>query len=143
MTPPTSTGPSARRDDVSADYFDALARGHLMVRRCQACAHLCPPAARSCSVCHHGSLDWVASTGRGRVVAAVVDRNGRDEPRTLAFVEMEEGPWIAARLTDADGLVPAGTPVTVVIQHPADGGSGESVPAFVVGEACHDRHQLT
>ncbi|AII10823.1 Zn-ribbon domain-containing OB-fold protein [Rhodococcus opacus] len=132
MTPQPSTGPIARRDNFSADYFDALARGHLTVRRCQACAHLCPPAARSCSVCHHDSLDWVPSTGHGRVVAAVVDRNVVDEPRTLAFVELEEGPWIAARLIDADGLVPAGTPVTVVIQHPADRGSGESVPAFTV-----------
>lgn len=132
MPPVAPTDPVAVRDEDSSDYFDALARGTLTIRLCPACRHYNPPQTRSCSACHHDSLEWVPAAGQGTVVAAVVDRAATGNPRVLAFIELDEGPWIPARLLGTDAAVPAGTRVTLTVRFPADGAPGEPVPAFSV-----------
>ncbi|SCC64340.1 MULTISPECIES: Zn-ribbon domain-containing OB-fold protein [Rhodococcus] len=131
MTHSSSARPLALRDERSAEYFDSLARGVLQVRRCRSCEHLSPPAAQSCSRCHGDSLAWTATAGRGHVVVTVVDRTVAGEPQVVGFIELDEGPWIAARILGADGAVPAGAAVTMVITAPA-GSQGEPVPAFTI-----------
>lgn len=132
MTYSASAQPLALRDERSAEYFDSLAQGVLQVRRCQSCEHLSPPAAQSCSKCHGNLLVWTATAGLGQVVATVVDRTDAGEPQVVGFIELDEGPWIAARILGADSAVPAGTAVTVVITQPPAGSQGESVPAFTI-----------
>lgn len=132
MTHSASARPLALRDERSAEYFDSLARGVLQVRRCRSCEHLSPPAAQSCSRCHGDALEWTATAGLGQVVATVLDRSAAGEPQVVGFIELDEGPWIAARILGSDSAVPAGTAVTVVITQPPAGSHGEPVPAFAI-----------
>ena len=132
MTHSAAARPLALRDERSAEYFDSLARGFLQVRRCRSCEHLSPPAAQSCSRCHGDSLEWTATAGHGHVVATVVDHAVAGEPQVVGFIELDEGPWIAARILGADDAVPADTAATMVITQPTTGSQGEPVPAFTI-----------
>jgi uncharacterized OB-fold protein len=126
-------GPILARDDDSAGFFDAAARDALVVRRCPACPRLYAPHVLHCPGCG-GALEWAPASGRGTLITwAVVHRSPHPAladqvPYVTAVVELEEGPWLHARLllTDVRALR-AGMELTAVFVHPAD---GESYPVF-------------
>ncbi|MBN9739145.1 MULTISPECIES: OB-fold domain-containing protein [unclassified Pseudonocardia] len=121
---------TARRDDRTAPWFDALAGGVLVLRRCAANGHWARPDAAACSRCHDASLEWAPARGGGTVVAVITDHTPvRDggEPLTLGLVELDEGPWLHARLL---GEPEIGDVVSLVVLTPEPGGEGEPAPAF-------------
>lgn len=73
-----------------AEFWQALAEGKLLLKRCRACRqfHYYPRAV--CPFCLAGNTDWVASSGRGKVYSYSVMRRAK-EPYCLALVELEEG----------------------------------------------------
>ncbi len=125
----------AARDDASAPFFDGTARGELLVRACPACGHLRPPfIARGlltgvCNQCGHDDLGWRATAGAGTLVSwTTAHRRDPSEPLTvLGIVELDEGPWIFARLVDVPHPPEIGAPLEVAFVRPAD---GESIPVF-------------
>lgn len=77
-----------------------------MLRSCGHCAALFAPEAWVCKGCD-GDLEWVPSTGRGRVVSwtrldpasVSADQCSRGlDALTIAIVELDEGPWIYAAI---------------------------------------------
>jgi uncharacterized OB-fold protein len=117
----------ARRDERTGPWFDALAAGVLTVRRCARCGHAARPDAATCPDCHSDDLQWATSRGTGTVVSRIVDHSpvgdgGR--PLTLGLVELDEGPWLSARLLDDPAI---GDPVALVVLAPDE---GEPVPGF-------------
>jgi uncharacterized OB-fold protein len=88
------------RDDDSAEFFDGTARGDLMIKRCDTCGHFLRPDSIACSQCHGTALSWTKSSGRGSLVSWIVV-HGPDRP-VVGLVELEEGPWLHARLIDVD-----------------------------------------
>jgi uncharacterized protein len=90
------------RDEQSAEFFDGTARGELMVKRCETCGHRLRPDAISCSKCHGVDLTWVRATGRGSLVSWIVVHGSEREPPVVGLVELDEGPWLHARLVDVD-----------------------------------------
>lgn len=137
---------AARRDDDTGPWFDALAEGTLLLRRCARCSHHARPDAVGCPACRAGGgdLTWARASGRGVVVSRIVDRAGERAglaPVVLGIVELDEGPWLHARLLPADppdppdpadpvdGSPAIGEAVVLVVLTPADG-EGEPVPAF-------------
>lgn len=82
----------ARRDARSATWFDALAEGTLLIRRC-GCGHHSRPDATACPACRSEELGWVCAAGTGTVVCLI-----REGAVTLGLVELDEGPWLHARL---------------------------------------------
>ena len=128
------------RDEASAPFFDAAADGRLLIRRCGACGHWVAPYLRMgatldrCPACSSDRLGWAEASGRGTLVTWTVVHPGRREPaevgagaHAVGVVELDEGPWLTARL-DADGAdLTAGMAVAVAFVRP---GGGEPVPVF-------------
>ena len=128
------------RDEASAPFFDAAAEGRLLIRRCAACGHWIAPYQRMgttldrCPACTSDRVEWAEASGRGTLVTwTVVHQAGRrdpdaeHDPHPVGVVELEEGPWLTARL-DADGTdLSAGMDLHVTFVRP---GGGEPVPVF-------------
>ena len=89
------------RDDDSAEFFDGTARGELMVKRCDACGQYLRPDSIACSICHGAALSWTDASGRGSVVSWIVV-HGSESETTVGLVELDEGPWLHARLVGVD-----------------------------------------
>ena len=119
------SGFHATRDERSAAWFDALAQGRLLIRRCDRCGHLGAPDRFACSACLADDLDWVPASGAGTLLARIVDRtNGSDV--VLGLIELAEGPWLLARITEPAEV---GTSLVATALPPADG-RGEFIPEF-------------
>lgn len=122
------------RDPASAPFFDAAAEGRLLVRRSAATGEYLPPAAQVDSA-GGTELEWVEAAGTGRIAswAAVhrkPDAQGRTFPVVVAIVELDEGPWLHARIVRAaPGDVASGAPVTVEFVRPE---GGETLPVFAL-----------
>lgn len=115
-----------RRDGRSGPFFDGAAADRLVVRRCEACGLWFAPDVTGCAGCGTDDLAWVQASGDAVLVAwAVVhDPAGRTAP--LALVELDEGPWLYARL-DGVAAPREGMPLHVAFVHPDE---GESHPVF-------------
>ncbi|GAA4558666.1 Zn-ribbon domain-containing OB-fold protein [Pseudonocardia xishanensis] len=121
-----------QRDTWSAAFFDAAARGQLLILRCGACQQFSAPQVRHCAFCSSGELEWVRSIGRGEIVTWTVPHrreNGTTEPAyVVAIVQLDEGPWIHAH-GSSDVALRAGRPVSITFA-PVDG--GEFLPVLAV-----------
>lgn len=112
MTGPGAAGqafPAVARDEASAEFFAAAARGELLMQRCPASGDVLGPQARTCPSCGSADLDPVVVSGRGTLVSwavvhqAPVPSLAAAVPYLTAVVELAEGPWLLARLVGADG----------------------------------------
>lgn len=134
MSSQEPSGPAAERDEATAPFFDAAARGELLIRRCARCAHPEPPEARTCSRCAGNELAWAHAWGHARIVTwTVVHRAPHPDladsvPYVAGIVELDEGPWLCTRILGDPGSLHAGLPARVAFAHP-DG--GESIPVFI------------
>jgi uncharacterized protein len=84
--------PSPGRDDQY--FWDGVAEGKLLLRRCVSCQGLQHPPAPMCGSCH--GLDWETqeASGRGTVYTYVVSKHPSApdaDPRIVALIELEEG----------------------------------------------------
>lgn len=108
---------AARRDPASAEWFDALREGQLLVRRCPL-GHLSRQDVLACDECGATDLSWHAVKGHGTLVSVAVDHSGT-EPTRIAVVELAEGPWLLTRI---EGAPPTrGEHVVVRVADPAEG----------------------
>jgi uncharacterized protein len=124
----------ARRDLASAAFFDAAEQKRLLIKRCPACGAATTAAAGACTACQCRELRTEFAIGTGSLIAwtAVAFSStpgGTPSPVTSGLVELDEGPWIAARLTVATNRLAVGLPVVAAFSRSGD----EFVPTF--GEA--------
>lgn len=127
LVPTADLRSSAKRDDHTGPWFDALAQGMLTVQHCTVCGHRARPDAAACPRCHSAAFRWTAAEGTGTVITTITDHSPAKEggdPLLLGIVELAEGPWLLARLLDSS--VP-GDRVSLVVLVPDE---GEPVPAF-------------
>ena len=84
----------------TAPYFEGLAAGKLMLKRCKACgeAHFYPRAR--CPFCL-GETAWEASAGEGTIYSFSVVKRG-ENAHVLAYVTLAEGPTIMTAIVDSD-----------------------------------------
>ncbi|GAA4486400.1 hypothetical protein GCM10023094_42670 [Rhodococcus olei] len=121
---------------------DAVARPFeteaFMLRSCMRCTTLFAPDTWVCPTCD-GDLEWVPSTGRGRVVswthldpatasASARRSAGELEPMTIAIVELDEGPWIYAAIEGSASGHDCARARVVFLREPLVG----RFPAFVL-----------
>ncbi len=127
-----------RRDDFSAPFFDAAARGKLVIRRCVN-GHFIAPylgatagSAARCPDCQTEEIEWYEATGAATLVSWIVTHLKEDQGGGLKYsglVEVEEGPWMYALLDlPADPVLSVGLPLTVGFVATDDG--GETIPVF-------------
>lgn len=122
MSAPTRA--PARRDEMTAAWYDGLRVGRLLLRTCPE-GHPNRPDVLACDVCGSLDLEWAESRGRGVVVSCAVD-HATSPPTSLVVVELAEGPWLITRLDD--GEVTRGDVVVVRIAQPEE---GEPYPVVV------------
>ncbi|WP_433190083.1 Zn-ribbon domain-containing OB-fold protein [Actinoallomurus sp. CA-150999] len=103
-----TNGIPAVRDERSAAFFDVLKEGTLLLRRCRPHGHLSAPEVLFCATCADPDLGWSAARGTGRVVSWTAihsrpDPSGATTVNTIVgVVELDEGPWLLARLLAPD-----------------------------------------
>ena len=102
-----SAFPPVERDEASAAFYDAAARGELLMQRGPSGTVL-PPEARTDPDSGSTDLEPVVVSGEGTLVSwAVVHRAplpvlAEAVPYVSAVVELAEGPWVMVRLLAVD-----------------------------------------
>ena len=125
--------PVPRKDAVSAPYWEAAARGELLVQECPQCGNRQFYPRAVCTRCG-ADPGWLTCSGRGTVHTFTVIRQNhakpfRDElPYVVAIIELDEGPRLMTNLVDCEvDDVRIGLPAEVRFEQ-ADEGVG--VPFF-------------
>jgi uncharacterized protein len=129
--------PRVVRDEASAAFFDAAARGELLVKRGPSGTVLAPEA-RTDPATGSSDLQPLVASGEATLVSwAVVHRAplpalAASVPYVSAIVELTEGPWLMVRLLVEDpARLRVGDPVRVRYQRSGNGEEeGEVVPVF-------------
>jgi hypothetical protein len=128
--------PQVERDEASAAFYDAAARGELLVQRGPSGTVL-PPEARTDPADGSAALEPVIASGDGTLVSwAVVHRAplpvlAAAVPYVSAVVELAEGPWVIVRLVGDTSSLTAGAPVRARFVGSGDPDApGETVPVF-------------
>jgi uncharacterized OB-fold protein len=84
-------------------YWAGVARGELMIKHCPRCDDHLYPRRMFCPRCGDDGLEWVRSSGRGRVYTFSTIYRAPDKelrvPYTNGIVELEEGVYLYGRLT--------------------------------------------
>ncbi|MFC8386684.1 Zn-ribbon domain-containing OB-fold protein [Nocardia sp. NPDC057272] len=107
-------GHTPRTGPARGDHGDTVLR----IRRCRECHALFAPQTSACPTCT-SELAWIPSAGLGSIVSwrlehrSVGDAPAEVMPRTIAVVELDDGPWI---FTTIDGEVPPPAQGSVRVQ---------------------------
>lgn len=123
--------PAAEPNVETQPFWDAAAKGKLLIKHCDACnqPHYYPRAL--CPFCLSAETRWVETAGTGTVYSLSTMRRGKDAPYTLAYVTLDEGPNVLTNLDgDADAFA-IGQRVRVSFAPTAEG--APPVPMFVPG----------
>jgi uncharacterized OB-fold protein len=138
--------PLVVRDEASAAFFDAAARGELLVKRGPSGTVLAPEARTDPTTGSSDLQHWVASGKATLVSWAVVHRAplpalAASVPYVSAVVELAEGPWLIVRLLAEDpARLRGGDPVRARYLRSGDSEEeGEVLPVFepaLPGEEC-------
>ena len=109
-------------------YWDAAAKGKLLVRKCTACGQLHHYPRTICPFCFSDKTEWVEASGRGTIYTYSVMRRA-PIPYAIAYVTLAEGPTMMTNLVDCDPeAVTVGQEVHVVFE-PVEG-SADKIPRW-------------
>jgi len=120
------TKPLPAPDPLSAHYWEAAARGHLLIQRCPDCGQRQHYPRALCLRCG-GTPEWEEASGRGTVYTfTVVRQNGApgfvdETPYVVAMVELEEGPRLMGNVTHPIDEVTVGMAVQAYVIEAAPG----------------------
>lgn len=101
--------------DPEADgrpFWDAAAKGRLIVQRCRSCSTVRFPPRYQCTKCWSPETEWINATGRGEIESITIVRRAptpvfRDRvPFTLVVVTLDEGVRMITNLI-GDGALDA------------------------------------
>lgn len=115
------------------EFWDASAKGVLLLRRCDDCSGVIWYPRGYCPQCSSFNTSWFEASGRGTVYSYTITRRGqgayRDAgPYVLAYVELDEGPRMMTNIIGCDPeSVAIGMPVRVAF---TDTGQGSALPRF-------------
>jgi uncharacterized protein len=116
---PTRPRPPLGHDN--AWWWEAIARGELVIQRCKDCGVLRHPPRPMCGKCQSTQWDSIAASGKGTVYSYVVVHHpqfpGFDYPSVAAVIELAEGTRIVSNVVGVDPTaVRVGLPVQVSIE---------------------------
>ena len=126
--------PTPEPDELTAPYFEAAARGVLVIERCKACGSYMAPGVSLCTECLSEDLEWVEASGRATLFTFGVMHQPYHPafyhrlPYNLAEVELAEGPrlnTVIAGVSNEDLRV--GMPLVVTFERVGD---GVAIPEF-------------
>lgn len=130
--------PAPEVNPETAPFWDATARGELLVKQCEDCASLIWYPRSVCPECGSPRTRWQPVSGRGRVYSYTVNHRGEGPywdraPYVLAYVELDEGPRLMTNIVAPDdgklddSVLAVGLPVEVTFH---DTGEGSALPRF-------------
>ncbi len=128
--------PAVARDSGSGEFFDAAGRGELLVQRCGSCSTVHGPEIRTCWSCGGVDLGQTIVSGLGRLVSWVVVHQAPIPvlrgavPYVSAVVELDEGPWLLARLVGDGAPAVDGRVQVDFVRSGSDDEPGELLPVF-------------
>ncbi len=121
------TIPAAQPSPDTKPFWEAAAKGTLLIKTCRACgeSHYYPRPL--CPFCGSDATEWRTAAGTGVLYSYSVMRRA-DVPYAIAYVTLDEGPTMMTNLVDCDfDRLKIGQRVRVVFT-PTDGGA--PVPTF-------------
>jgi uncharacterized OB-fold protein len=80
-------------------FWEAAARGELLLPRCQQCGETHWHPRAHCPFCRSDALGWERASGRGRLHTFTLVRRP-DSVTLLAYVRLDEGPLMMTNLVD-------------------------------------------
>jgi hypothetical protein len=101
-------GPRPIPGPDDAPYWEALARGTLLIQRCEACGTVRHPPHPRCGQCASASLSWTPATGLGTVYSFTIVRHPANPelagsvPYVVALIELDEGPRLVSNVVGVD-----------------------------------------
>lgn len=107
-------------DPDAAFYRDGLARGQVLLQRCELCGRVRFPPLPTCPYCAGRTASVITAAGTGRVYSWVTVRTAMtpdlaaDVPYAVAVVQLDEGCRVLGRLRDIVA-VECDMPVRVVV----------------------------
>ncbi|MBI4529713.1 MAG: OB-fold domain-containing protein [Deltaproteobacteria bacterium] len=116
---------------VTQPFWEAAAKGKLVMQRCSACRSWiwCPRPA--CVECGSENLRWTPLSGHGKVFAFTVIREvvgralrgfARDIPYVTAWIDLDEGPRFCSNVVECSAdQVAIGMDVEVVFEEARQG----------------------
>lgn len=105
--PDLTDRPLPQADHVSATYWEAAARGELLIQECPACGHRQFYPRAMCTACA-ADPEWKPASGRGTVHTYTVIRQNLAPPwkqwlpYVVAMIELDEGPQMMSNVTHCD-----------------------------------------
>lgn len=107
----------------TASWWESCRAHKLMIQHCSQCGAFQFYPRIVCSGCLGEQVEWVQSSGRGRVVTFTICRipvaqaYAGDVPYVVALIQLEEGPTMMSNIVNCDPeSVVIGMPVEVVFE---------------------------
>lgn len=108
--------------DDNRPYLDGCRAGQLRLQVCDACGTWRFPPSPVCPRCLSPAATWTAAGGRGRLWSWIVmhqryfDAFADELPYLVAFVQLEEGPYMVSTLVGPPDDLQIDEPVEVVFE---------------------------
>ena len=110
-------------DVVSKEFWEAARRHEFVIQHCRTCSRYIFYPRVLCPRCLSSNLEWVKSSGKGRVFSYTVIYQAAhpafksDVPYVYAIVGLDEGPRMATNIVGCNSEeVKVGMPVTIVFE---------------------------
>jgi len=98
--------PLPRPTPTEQPFYDACARGELILQHCQHCSHVLFYPRTHCDACQSEQLVWQGASGAGVIASYTVVRRGVsadfEAPYVIALVDLVEGPRMMSQIVDVD-----------------------------------------
>ena len=121
------TIPAPPTNPETQPFWDAAARGTLLLKRCTACGELHYYPRVICPFCGSDRTEWSPASGRAIIYSYSVFRRA-PIPYAIAYVTLAEGPTMMTNIVDCDlDAIRIGQAVRVRFR-PTEG--GPPVPMF-------------
>jgi hypothetical protein len=101
MAPQVRTIPAPQATPETGAFWDAAARGKLLLKRCTACAQVHHYPRAICPFCFSETTEWLPASGRGTIYSYSVMRRV-PVPYAIAYVTLEEGVTMMTNIVDCD-----------------------------------------
>lgn len=93
--------PAPEANPETQAFWDAAARGQLLLKRCKACGELHYYPRAICPFCFSDKTEWEPASGKGKIYSWSVMRRV-PQPYAIAYVTLAEGPTILTNIVDCD-----------------------------------------
>ena len=98
--------PLPRPTPTEQPFYDACARGELILQHCQHCGHVLFYPRTHCDACQSEHLVWQRASGAGVIASYTVVRRSVsadfEAPYVIALVDLVEGPRMMSQIVDVD-----------------------------------------